>query len=105
MVKILTYDPKKQKQVLAGSINKNNIFIKKVTKKHYHRILQGYGIQEEVLTQLFEKDVKIVRIITPTNVYETKLKDWLNGSKFIFIRDYGHGKQRFFPINLMNKIR
>lgn len=105
MVKILTYDPKKAKQVLAGTIDKNNVFIKKVTAKHYHRKLQAYAIQEEVLLELSEKGVKKVRILSPKNTYETRLSDWLNGTRYVFIRDYGHGKQRFFPVCRMKKIK
>ena len=104
-MKILTYNPKKTKQVLAGVLDENNTFIKKVTDKQCHKKLNAYTIQEDVLQQLIEKEVKIIRIVTPKNIYETKLKDWLNGNKFIFIRDYGHGKQRFFPICFMNKLK
>lgn len=99
--KVYAFDPKKNKPILAGYID-DNVFVKKVTNKHYHIKLQSYGIQEEVLHRLNKEKIKYIKIISKKFCYLTNVTDWL-GKKFTFIRDYGHGRQIFFPVSLMDK--
>ena len=99
-MKINTYDPKKQKLVLAGTLV-NGVFTKKVSSKHYMKIVQGYGIQEDVIRQLAEAGCKKIILKTVTGNLESDFSDWLSPS--IKVLDYGHGKQRFFPDRLMHK--
>ena len=101
MERVTTYDPKKGKHILAGHID-NNIFIKQVTAKHFFRKFQAYGIQEDVVQTLIEKNVKKIKIVSHTLTYESKIEDWVNGHTLI--RDYGNGLQRFLPVHYMKKV-
>jgi len=102
MEKITTHDPKKDKPVLAGHIE-NGVFIKQVTARHFFYKLQAYGIQEEVIQTLIEKNIKKIRIVSHTLTFESDMKDWVNGHSLI--RDYGNGLQRFLPVHYMKKIK
>ena len=57
MEKVTTYDPKKNKHILAGYIE-GNVFIKQVSGRHFFRKFQAYGIQEDVIQKLIERNVK-----------------------------------------------
>lgn len=102
MEKVTTYDPKKNKHILAGHIEKK-VFIKQVNGRHFFRKLQAYGIQEDVIQELIEKKIKKVRIMSHMLTYESNIKDWVNGHSLI--RDYGNGLQRFLPVHYMKKIQ
>ncbi len=93
-MKIYTYDPKKQKTILAGEVLEENYlpyFLKKVTKRHYMILERGFGISESVLQQLIHLGVTDIRIKTKTGIILSNLEDWLKRP----IKNYGHGKQRF----------
>ena len=102
MERITTYDPKKNKHILAGHVE-GKIFIKQVTARHFFRKLQAYGIQEDVIQELIERKITKIKIISHTLTYESTIKDWVNG--YTLIRDYGNGLQRFLPIHYMKKIK
>jgi len=101
--KILTYDTRKGKQILAGSVDDlTHTFIKKVTSKHFFKKTQSYAIQETVIEQLKELGITTIKIITPASIYMSTLDIWLDPC--IKVLDYGHGKQRFLPIKYMRRI-
>jgi len=102
MEKITTYDPKKNKHILAGH-TEGKTFIKKVSGRHFFRKLQAYGIQEDVIQNLIEKKIKKVKIISHTLTYESPIDEWVNGHSLL--RDYGNGLQRFLPVHYMKKIK
>jgi len=102
MERVTTYDPKKQKHILAGHID-GNTFIKKVTARHFFRMLQAYAIQEDVIQRLIENGISKIKIISHTLTYESHISEWINGHALI--RDYGNGLQRFLPIHYMEKIQ
>lgn len=102
MERLTTYDPKKDKTILAGYVDKKEkIFVKHVTSRHFFRKLQAYGIQEEIVQELIEMGIKTVSIRSHTLTYESKITDWVNGH--CLIRDYGNGLQRFLPVHYMKK--
>ena len=91
--KILTYDPNKKKRVLAGVLI-DGCFIKKVTAKHFMKVEQGYGIQEDVIDTLREALCETIMIEAPTGTYEYAFTELL----FKDPKDYGNGLQRFLSI-------
>jgi hypothetical protein len=97
-MKLFTFDPKKQKQVLAGEVLKDffgfDYFYKKVKKNHFMVKEKSYGISEDVLQQLIHLGVTKIIIETKTKKIESTLEQWLNCP----IKDYGHGKQRFLKV-------
>lgn len=99
MEKITVFDPKKNKPVLAGTIN-GNTFIKKVTNKHYMIKLRSYGMSSLVTAILTKRGITEVLIKAKKHKYSSKLSEWLEHG---FLRDYGHGKQYFLPVDLMRE--
>lgn len=94
---IYTFDPKKNKNVVAGLYEADSgMFIKKVNKHHYMILEKGYGLSEEVVQQLIALDCKKIRIITEKQkmVYEFNFDCILIKP----IKNYGHGNQRFLQI-------
>lgn len=99
-MKLLTFDPRKRKQVLVGEIIGTTLF-RNVTTKHFMHVLDGYGIQEEALRQLVLKGVSAV-VIKETDTgkqWESKVSDWLTFGRSA---DYGNGKQRFLSLKYMH---
>jgi hypothetical protein len=94
-MKIYCYEPRKEKNILAGEIKICNdgykYFYKKVLPIHFMIVEHGYGIQEEVLQRLVQEKVERIIIKTNTSEIVSKLEDWLNRP----IKNYGHGAQRF----------
>lgn len=95
-VPIYAYDPKKNKRIKAGSLL-GAVFVKQVTSKHYMIKEQGYGIQEEVLEVLTEKECNYIIIKTKISSYTSQLSQWTN----LPVKNYGHGLQRFLKIDKM----
>ena len=98
-MKLLTFDPHKNKKVLCGELIGDTLF-RNVEPKHFMRVLQGYGIQEVAFQEAVKRGVeKIVLKETHTEQqWEASINAWLNSSK---IADYGHGKQRFLSLKFM----
>jgi len=91
-LKIYCYDPKKSKNILAGTYYPRTYeFSKKVRKNHFMVKEHGYGIQEEVLQQLKILGCYYIYIYTKKGAIITCLEDWLKQP----IKNYGHGNQRF----------
>jgi hypothetical protein len=94
-MKLYCFDPKKQRNVLAGTLKvdglKTYYFYKKVTKRHFMIKEHGYGIQEEILQRLLQEKVSRIIIKTKTSEIISDLEDWLKQP----IKNYGHGNQRF----------
>ena len=99
-MKITTYDPKKKKVVLCGELD-GDTFTRRVEAKHFMRVMQGYGIQEQAFQILLEEDCKRIIIKTATDEYIAPIKTWIEHGK---IADYSAGKQRFVSLKFM-KIR
>lgn len=98
-VKIYTFDPTKQKRVLAGEFHEG-VFHRIVNNDHYVRKFKAYGLQDDVI-QALKKDCKQMIIYTPVGVklYST-VKDWLEKS---VITNIGNGTQYFLPVEFMSK--
>ena len=79
----------------------NGTFTKKVTpKKHYMKIFKGYGIQTEVLSKLWARGCTTVVINTGKATFESDLQAWMDSE---FIKDFGHGRQTFMPLDKMKE--
>lgn len=98
-MKILTYDPKKKKQILAGHY-RDGIFVKRVTSKHFMQKFQAYGIQEVVYQRLREEGCKLIVFLAGASTLVSKIADW----EKMKVLDFGHGKQRFLPIRYTKRI-
>lgn len=97
-MRITTYDPKKNKEVFVGTLI-GNVFIRKVSSKHFMRILQAYGIQKDVVEKLNRLDCEYVLFETNRRKLLSAFNQWLGeDSKTL---DFGHGKQVFLPVNKM----
>lgn len=99
--KIYTFDPQKNKLVLAGRIKKK-VFWKTVNSKHFMRKLNSYGIQNDVLQTLQDLKITKIRIKTKTQILESALSMWV---EYALIREYGHGKQYFLSVNYMKVVK
>ena len=99
-MKILCYDPKKEKTVLCGN-TEGDTFIRIVEPKHFMNIVQGYGIQEIAFQEVLEKGIKNIclKVSTTKDNWEADIKTWLEHSK---VMDFGHGKQRFLSLKYMS---
>lgn len=93
-MRLLTYDPKKQKTVVAGYFTEK-IFFKEVKNNHYMKLCKGYGINVDVIDQLKKLDCKLIVVFTPTNILMSMFIDWLKPN--IRTLDFGYGKQKFLP--------
>lgn len=99
-MKLLTYDPKKAKQVLVGELIVDTLF-RDVDPKHFMRIVQGYGIQEIAFEEIVRKGVDkiVLKEMGTGKRWESRVKDWLEHGR---VADYGHGKQRFLSVKFMS---
>lgn len=101
-MRIMTYDPKKQKPVLCGELD-NNVFVREVQPYHFMRVVGGYGIQEDAFQQLESKGCTkiIIREIVAGKEWESNIDVW---KEHCHIADYGSGKQRFLGLKYMKQI-
>jgi len=94
-MKIFSFDPHKNKKVLAGDYDySKSTFSKKVSAKHYMIKEGGYGISEDVIKQLIQLNCEIISIITKKKIYNIEFLELINAQ----IKNYGHGNQRFVRI-------
>ena len=100
MTKLLAFDPDKKKEVSCGDLA-DGVFTKKVSAKHFMRVVNGYGIQECVFAKLQAENVRMVAIKeTHTGkVYEAALQVWLEHGR---VMDYGSGGQRFLSLKYLD---
>lgn len=95
------YDAKKGKWVKVGTL-KDGIYERRVNpEKHLMRKIDCYGIQEEAVKILQARGCDRVRLITKTETLESDFAAWL--APDIRVMDYGHGKQRFYPVYRMRR--
>ena len=94
-MKLFTFDPQKNKKVLAGDyLECSHTFYKKVTPKHYMIKEHGYGISEDVMEQLTHLGCHYIKIITKSKTYNITFLLY----QMAAIKNYGHGNQRFLRI-------
>ena len=99
---ILTYDPKKKRNVRAGYYNPDyKIFIKICLPEHFMIKENAYAIQETVIQMLKIRGCGVVLIHTKTMKLTSDFEDWWKRKP----KDYGHGLQRFLPIGTMRRIK
>ncbi|MCK9370739.1 hypothetical protein M0R04_12590 [Candidatus Dojkabacteria bacterium] len=97
--KILSFDLRKNKYILAGNLI-GNTFFKEVMPVHFMRIIGGYGISESAFQDILSKECKYIIIkesVTKQN-WKSKMSDWI---EHCHIADYGSGKQRFLSLKYM----
>jgi hypothetical protein len=56
-MKLITFDPHKNKRVLCGEVIGDSLF-RWVEPKHFMYKIQGYGIQEVAFQEVMRRDVK-----------------------------------------------
>lgn len=98
-MKILVYDPKKDKLVLTGNVIDKK-FYRNVEQRHFMRIMNGYGIQEEAYKKCIDLGVKeiVLKELQNNRLLTSKMSDWLEHG---IVRDFGSGEQRFLSIKFM----
>lgn len=101
MRRIYVYDPAKDRDVFVGILHQN--VLKKVVKaKNIYQRNNGVGMSFDALDKLQEEGCDlIVCEIEGLGFYSSRLKDWnpLNCDE----ADWGHGKQYFMPISIMEE--
>lgn len=99
LMKIYTFDPMKQKRVLAGDLTEG-IFHRILNNDHYVRKFKAYGLQDDVI-QALKTTCKQIILYTPVGVklYST-VQDWLENS---IVTNIGGGTQYFLPVEKMSK--
>jgi len=103
MMKLLTFDPGKQKVVLVGYWNKEKKLLgRRVGPEHFMRVVQGYGIQNVAFQELIKSGIKHIALkeIHTGDVLFSTTKEWLDKGR---VADYGNGKQRFLSIKYMKR--
>ena len=98
---VMIYDKKKRRHVKAGLL-KDRAFYKSVDPtRHYMRMYNGYGIQEEALVAL-DGFCDLIVINDGKEIRCCSYADWINNQTYA---DHGHGKQWFFNWNLMEVVQ
>lgn len=93
---VKTHDPKKGYEVKAGEVwNDEEVifFIKEVERKrHYFRLVSGYGIQADVFEKLKKAKVSVIMIKEKDTgiVYVSSIEDWKEHQGK---GNWGHGRQ------------
>jgi len=92
---IRSYDPMKNKEVVAGTFDKKTaVFTKKVNNRHYMVIEKGYGVSEDVIQQLIKLWCEKIKIVTKFKTYEFGFQELLQKP----IKNYRSGQQRFLKV-------
>lgn len=98
-MKIVTNDPYRG-DVVTGYLE-DGTFWKYVKPNHFMLKYQAYGIQNDTLLELKALDCIDVQIMEETGKrFTSKLSQWLKKS----VEEFGHGKQRFLPIDEMEEV-
>lgn len=98
-MKIYTLDPKKNKRVMVGIVANGIFKFPRNPQKHTLRIFPGYAIQEDVLKQLVDMDIKEIMIGEPHMKFRTSLvSDWQEHGKTL---NLGSGPQRALSFKYM----
>lgn len=104
MPALYAFDPGKSKKIKVGEIVGNAVVLKKDSKKHLMRVMDGYGIQASALTAMQENNIEEVRIHeTDTGIrWKISVADW---RMFGRLADYGNGKQWFVSRKFMRQYK
>ena len=103
MKKLLVYDPGKRKLVQCGYIDEK-IFIKPViSRKHFMKVVGGYGIQETAFDELIKREVEDILLKEEDTKVDwiSKTEDWERMGR---VADYGNGRQRFLATKYMSVV-
>lgn len=94
--RVYCYDPRKSKMVHAGDVI-GLTYVKVVNQKMFMRVVNGWGIQQEVFEALAELDVENINIKDLDNqcIWTTTYDTYKEHSK---AADYGNGKQVFLSM-------
>jgi len=99
---IKTYDPRKGYSVKAGEVI-GNVFRKEVKRhKHYFRIVEGYGIQADVMEELKRRKIKKI-LIKETDTGDVLVSDLENWKIHEGKGNWGHGRQFVLSEKYMQK--
>lgn len=100
-MKLTTWDPGKGKYVLCGDIIGNTLH-RTVSTRHFMRLVDGYGIQENAFVEAVSKGVtKVEMYVKETkDTWTSPVQAWLDHGK---VADYGFGKQRFLSLKYMER--
>ena len=100
MKKLLVYDPRKRKLVLCGHVDGNTFIRNVVSRKHFMKIVGGYGIQENAFVELKNREIEniLLKEEDTKKTWSSTLSDWEEKGK---VADYGNGKQRFLSTKYM----
>lgn len=102
-IAIFARDPKKDTDITAGYFYpQSRTFVKVAAREHFMNIYKGYGIQDEALAQLQDLECKKIAIQTDRNILTSHIDLWLGSHAIHPKKDFGHGKQTFLPIKLMD---
>jgi hypothetical protein len=96
-MRVMTFDPKKNKQVCAGELVAG-VFTRKVRPYHYMYTLKAYGMSADVIETLHYAGCKEVILITEKETLKSSFSDWETRS---VSKNYGHGAQKFLSVDKM----
>lgn len=104
MPTLYSFDPGKSKKIKVGEIIGSAVVIKKDSKKHLMRVMDGYGIQAAAMQAMQENGIKEIRIHeTDTDIrWKVSVFEW---KKFGRLADYGNGKQWFLSRKFMRQYK
>ncbi len=94
------FDPAKKKEVICGYTDKGTYY-REVKNEHYMVKYKGYGIQEELFTELMDTVNKIEIRTQAGSIFKTTLANWVKKGKRA---KFGHGYQIFLPVKEMELI-
>lgn len=100
---IYTVDPAKKKDVLVGVYDSesNTLILRKDKAKHFMRVVDGYGMQEDVYERARKKNCYVLIKEKGGATYQSHITGWaMNGKS----ADYGNGKQKFLSLKYMKQI-
>jgi hypothetical protein len=97
--KVYAFDPRLRKYIRAGT-KIGDVYFKNVSSKHFMRVVNGYGIQYDVIREMKNSGVKRIEILEDDTgkKWVASMIDWDTHSK---TADYGHGKQVFLSLKYM----
>lgn len=98
-IKVYAYDPRRRTYIRAGS-KVGDVYFKNVSSKHFMRVVNGYGIQYDVVREMKTLGVKRIEILEDDTgkKWVSDVAEWDIHSK---TADYGHGKQVFLSLKYM----
>lgn len=100
---IYTKDPAKDKDVRVGVYDSesNTLILQKDKAKHFMRVVDGYGMQEDVYHRALKKNCYVLIKESGGAAYQSHITGWLANGKSA---DYGSGRQRFLSLRFMKQL-